>query len=383
MAHWLFGEEHEALRRTVRSFVQKELVPHLERWEESQEIPREVFRRCGELGFFGLKFPEEYGGQGGDYLASAVFKEEVARSGSVGLAGALGVHSGVALPPIFKFGTEEQKRRFLVPGIAGEKVGALAVTEPDAGSDVASIQTTARRDGDSYVLNGSKIFITNGVYADFALVAAKTNPSAGHRGISLFLVERGTPGFSVGRKLAKAGMLCSDTGYLSFEDCRVPAENLLGEENRGFYLIMDGFQWERLMMALVSVGVAEVALEQTVGYVRSRTQFGQPVARFQAVAHRLVDMATRLEMIRGLTYQALWLFVQGKPCLKEVSMAKLAATEAAHRIAGEALQLHGGYGYMKEYPIERIWRDTRVGTIVAGTSEIMREIVAREMELYR
>lgn len=381
MKHWLFQEEHEALRQAVRRFVQKEIVPNTEKWEEAQEIPRSLFRRCGELGFFGLKFPEEYGGQGGDYLAAAVFKEEVARSGCLGVLAALGVHSGVVLPPLYKFGTEEQRRRYLVPGIAGEKVGALAVTEPNAGSDVASLQTTARREGDFYVLNGSKIFITNGVNADFVIVAAKTRPEAGHRGISLFIVDRRTPGFEVGQKLQKAGLHSSDTGYLIFDNCRVPAANLLGEENRGFYMLMEGFQWERLLLALGAVGMAEAALAHALTYARQRVQFGQPIGRFQAVGHRLAEMATRLEMIRNLTYHALWLFHTGQPCLKEVSMAKLAATEIAHQIAGEALQLHGGYGYMREYPIERIWRDTRVATIVAGTSEIMREIIAREMKI--
>ncbi|WP_027719022.1 acyl-CoA dehydrogenase family protein [Desulfovirgula thermocuniculi] len=381
MKHWLFQEEHEALRQAVRRFVQKEIVPNTEKWEEAQEIPRSLFRRCGELGFFGLKFPEEYGGQGGDYLAAAVFKEEVARSGCLGVLAALGVHSGVVLPPLYKFGTEEQRRRYLVPGIAGEKVGALAVTEPNAGSDVASLQTTARREGDFYVLNGSKIFITNGVNADFVIVAAKTRPEAGHRGISLFIVDRRTPGFEVGQKLQKAGLHSSDTGYLIFDNCRVPAANLLGEENRGFYMLMEGFQWERLLLALGAVGMAEAALAHALTYARQRVQFGQPIGRFQAVGHRLAEMATRLEMIRNLTYHALWLFHTGQPCLKEVSMAKLAATEIAHQIAGEALQLHGGYGYMREYPIERIWRDTRVATIVAGTSEIMREIIAREMKV--
>ena len=381
MKHWLFQEEHEALLQAVRRFVQKEIVPNTEKWEEAQEIPRSLFRRCGELGFFGLKFPEEYGGQGGDYLAAAVFKEEVARSGCLGVLAALGVHSGVVLPPLYKFGTEEQRRRYLVPGIAGEKVGALAVTEPNAGSDVASLQTTARREGDFYVLNGSKIFITNGVNADFVIVAAKTRPEAGHRGISLFIVDRRTPGFEVGQKLQKAGLHSSDTGYLIFDNCRVPAANLLGEENRGFYMLMEGFQWERLLLALGAVGMAEAALAHALTYARQRVQFGQPIGRFQAVGHRLAEMATRLEMIRNLTYHALWLFHTGQPCLKEVSMAKLAATEIAHQIAGEALQLHGGYGYMREYPIERIWRDTRVATIVAGTSEIMREIIAREMKV--
>lgn len=381
MKHWLFQEEHEALRQAVRRFVQKEVVPNTEKWEEAQEIPRSLFRRCGELGFFGLKFPEEYGGQGGDYIAAAVFKEEVARSGCLGVLAALGVHSGVVLPPLYKFGTEEQRRRYLVPGIAGEKVGALAVTEPNAGSDVASLQTTARREGDFYVLNGSKIFITNGVNADFVIVAAKTRPEAGHRGISLFIVDRRTPGFEVGQKLQKAGLHSSDTGYLIFDNCRVPAANLLGEENRGFYMLMEGFQWERLLLALGAVGMAEAALAHALTYARQRVQFGQPIGRFQAVGHRLAEMATRLEMIRNLTYHALWLFHTGQPCLKEVSMAKLAATEIAHQIAGEALQLHGGYGYMREYPIERIWRDTRVATIVAGTSEIMREIIAREMKI--
>ncbi len=379
MAHWLFKEEHEILRKSIRSFVQKEITPHVEEWEEKGEFPADLFRRLGELGFLGLKYAEQYGGSGEDYVADAVFVEEMARCGSGGVQAGVGAHAHLATPPIYKFGNEEQKQRFLVPAIKGEKIGALGITEPNAGSDVASLATTAVSDGDHYVVNGSKMFITNGVRADFVVLAVKTNPRAGHKGLSFLVVEKGTPGFTVGKKLDKLGWRPSDTGELIFENCRVPKENLLGEENRGFYYIMQNFQWERLILALGAVSAAELALEEALRYARQRVQFGKPIGKFQVIRHKLADLATAIETGRCLTYHALSKFVRGEDAVTEVSMAKIVACEAHNRVADEALQIHGGYGYMMEFPVQRYWRDARIGTIGGGTTEVMKEIIAKRI----
>lgn len=379
MARWLFGEEHEILRKSIRSFVQKEIVPHVEEWEEKGEFPAELFLRLGELGFLGLKYTEEYGGSGEDYVADAVFVEEMARCGSGGVHAGIGAHAHLATPPVYKFGSEEQKQRFLVPAIRGEKIGALGITEPNAGSDVSALATTAVKNGSHYVVNGSKIFITNGVRADFIVLAVKTSPRAGHKGISFLLVEKGTPGFTVGRSLAKLGWHPSDTGELFFENCFVPEENLLGEENQGFYYIMQNFQWERLVLALGAVSAAELALEEALRYARQRVQFGKPIGKFQVIRHKLADMATVIETARCLTYHALSKFVRGEDAVTEVSMAKIVACEAHNQVADGALQIHGGYGYMMEFPVQRYWRDARIGTIGGGTTEVMKEIIARRI----
>ncbi|MGB9903365.1 MAG: acyl-CoA dehydrogenase family protein [Desulfotomaculales bacterium] len=379
MAHWLFKEEHEILRKSVRSFVQKEITPFVEEWEEKGEFPRDLFKRMGDLGFLGLKYAEEYGGSGEDYVADAVFVEELARCGSGGVQAGIGAHTNIATPPVYRFGNEEQKQRFLVPAIKGEKIAALGITEPNAGSDVASIATTAVLEGDHYVVNGSKMFITNGVRADFVVLAVKTAPGAGYKGLSFLVVEKGTPGFSVGRALEKVGWRPSDTGELVFENCRVPKENLLGEENMGFSYIMQNFQWERLVMALGAVSAAELALEEALGYARQRTQFGRPIGKLQVIRHKLADMATAIEKARCLTYHALYLYSNGEDAVTEVSMAKIVACEAAQRVADEALQIHGGYGYMMEFPVQRYWRDARIGTIGGGTTEIMKEIIAKRI----
>ncbi|MCL6612098.1 MAG: acyl-CoA dehydrogenase family protein [Peptococcaceae bacterium] len=379
MAHWLFREEHDMLRRSVRSWVEKEIKPRVEEWEEKGEFPREVFARAGELGFLGLTYPEEYGGSGVDYLAGAVFIEELARCGSGGVQAGLGASVCLAGPHIYRFGSEELKRRFLPPTISGEKIGALGITEPNAGSDVASIQTVARDAGDHYVVNGSKIFITNGVRADYVVTAVKTDPGAGHRGISLLVIEKGTPGFSVAKKLDKLGWGASDTGELIFEDCPVPKANLVGEENAGFYYIMQNFAWERLIMALGAVSGAQLAMEEAINYSHQRVQFGRPLAKFQATRHKIADMAALIETARCLTYHALSLFVAGEDAVTAVAMAKIYACEAANRVTDEAVQIHGGYGYMMEYPVQRYWRDARIGTIGGGTTEIMKEIIADRM----
>jgi acyl-CoA dehydrogenase len=376
-----FGDEHEALRESIRSFIEREIRPHAPEWETAEEFPRELFTRMGELGFLGLKYPEEYGGQGGDHLHDAVLTEEMGRCGSGGVAAGIGGHIGIATPPIFTFGTEEQKQRWLVPSIKGEKIAALAITEPGAGSDVAGIKTFARRDGDEYVVNGGKTFITNGVRGDIFVTAVKTTEAGGHQGLSFLVLEREMPGFTVSRKLEKLGWHASDTGELAFSDVRVPVENLLGEENKGFYLVMANFQWERLLMALGAVGGMQAMFERSLAYVKEREAFGRPIGSFQAIRHKLAEMATLVEACRDYTYHGLRLFAAGQDCLREVSIAKLFCTEAAVKVADDAVQVHGGYGYMREYDVERGLRDARLGPIGGGTSEIMKEIIGKQLGL--
>jgi len=377
-----FGEEHEELRETVARFVTKEIAPNVAEWEAAREFPRELYRRCAELGFLGLKFPEAYGGQGGTHLHDAIWVEELARSGgSGGVAAGLNAHASIAMPPIFSFGTEEQKQRWLVPGIAGEKIGALGITEPGAGSDVASISTTARKVDGGYVVNGAKTFITNGVRADFLVCACKTSEEGGHHGISFLVLEREMPGYEVSRKLEKMGWHSSDTGELSFTDVEVPAENLLGEENGGFKLIMANFAWERLLMAIGAVGAMRRLLDLTVAYAGEREAFGRPIGKFQAIRHQVAEMGVKAETSRALTHNALRLFHEGRDCIREVSMAKLLTQRAVLEIADQSLQIHGGYGYMREYGIERAVRDARLGPIGGGTDEIMKEIVGKGMGL--
>jgi acyl-CoA dehydrogenase len=377
-----FGEEHEELRQTVARFVSNEIAPHVDEWEEAREFPRELFGRCAELGFLGLKFPKELGGQGGTHLHDAVWVEELARSGgSGGVAAGLNAHTSIAMPPIFKFGTEEQKQRWLPAGIAGEKIGALGITEPGAGSDVASLSTTAVRHGDTYVVNGAKTFITNGVRADFLVCACKTSEAGGHGGISFLVLEREMPGYEVSRKLEKMGWHSSDTGEISFSDVEVPAENLLGEENGGFKLIMANFAWERLLMAIGAVGAMQKLIDLTVAYATDRKAFGRPIGKFQAIRHHVAEMATKAETCRALTYNGLRLFHEDQDCIQEVSMAKLLTQRAVLEIADQSLQIHGGYGYMREYGIERAVRDARLGPIGGGTDEIMKEIIGKTMGL--
>ncbi|OJU86169.1 MAG: acyl-CoA dehydrogenase [Solirubrobacterales bacterium 70-9] len=377
-----FGAEHEELRQTVARFVAAEVAPHVDEWERAEEVPRELYRRCAELGFLGLKFPEAYGGQGGDHLHDAVWVEELARSGgSGGVAAGLNAHASIALPPIFNFGDEDQRQRWLVPGIAGEKIGALGITEPGAGSDVAAIATTARKTADGYVVNGAKTFITNGVRADFLVCACKTSEAGGHGGISFLVLEREMPGYEVTRKLEKLGWQSSDTGELSFTDVEVPAANLLGEENGGFKLIMANFAWERLLMAIGAVGAMQRLIETAVAYATDRKAFGCPIGKFQAIRHQIAEMATKAEVSRALTYDALRLFQAGRPCIGEVSMAKLHSQRAVLEIADQTLQIHGGYGYTREYGIERAVRDARLGPIGGGTDEVMKEIIGKTMGL--
>jgi acyl-CoA dehydrogenase len=377
-----FGEEHAELRETVRRFVSTEIAPNVDRWEAAREFPVELYRRCAALGFLGLKFPERYGGQGGTHLHDAVWVEELARSGgSGGVAAGLNAHASIALPPIYNFGTENQRQRWLAPGIAGEKIGALGITEPGAGSDVAGISTFAKRIDGGYLVNGAKTFITNGVRADFLICAVKTTREGGHHGLSFLVLEREMPGYRVAQKLEKMGWHSSDTGELSFTDVEVPDENLLGEENEGFRLIMGNFAWERLLMAIGAVGAMQRLIEVTVSYALEREAFGRAIGKFQAIRHQIAEMATEAEAARALTYSALRLFHEGRDCIREVSMAKLMTQRAVLEIADRSLQIHGGYGYMREYGIERAVRDARLGPIGGGSDEIMKEILGKQMGL--
>lgn len=380
MSYDVFQPVHEDFRRSLREFVEKELAPHAEEWEEAEEFPRDVYRRLGEQGFLGMSYPEEYGGDD-DQLAEAVFHEEITRCGSAGVAAGIGAHVAIAMPQINRFGTKEQKEKYLIPGIKGETVGALGITEPEAGSDVAGIRTYAVKDGSDWIINGSKTFITNGVRCDWVVVAAKTDRDKGYAGISQFIVDRGTPGFETSRKLKKLGWRASDTGELSFIDCRVPGDALLGELNKGFFQIMANFVWERLVMALGAVAGAQLLFEAALQYAKERKAFGKPIGKFQAVSHQLADMITEIELGRAFTYHVLKLYVQGGNPVKEVAMAKLYTCDMACRVADRALQIYGGYGYMEEYPIARAYRDMRLGPIGGGTREIMREIIARSYGL--
>ena len=344
-----FTDEHETLRESVRRFVANELRPHASEWEDARWFPDEVFGALARVGFLGLKYPEEYGGQGGDYLHDAVFAEEMARCGSGGLAAGVGAHVGIATPPVWKFGTEDQKRRYLAPAIAGEKIAALAITEPGAGSDVASIATRAERVDGGYVVNGEKTYITNGVRAAFYVTAVKTPAQGGHHGLSFLIVDAGE-GVSAS-KLDKLGWHASDTATVAFQDAFVAEENLLGEEHEGFRLVMANFQWERLLMALGAVGAMDVALERTIAFTRERHAFGRPLTGHQAVRHRLVELATTVHTCRCVTYDALRRFAAGEDAVREVTMAKLATQRAAFEVMDACLQLHGGAGYMREYEI--------------------------------
>ncbi|PTX61870.1 acyl-CoA dehydrogenase [Melghirimyces profundicolus] len=379
MSHWMFNEEHEMFRKTVRKFVDKEVVPHVEEWEEAGEVPRSLFERSGELGYLGIKFPEEYGGGGMDFITEAVFLEELTKCGSSGIGAAIGAHIGIAMTPVWRFGNHEQKKKYLEPAIQGKRIAALGITEPGAGSDVASISTRAEKRGDHYVLNGSKTFITNGVQADYVVVAAKTSDGPKHRNISLFIVERSWEGFSAGKKLDKLGWRASDTGELYFENVKVPKENRIGEENHGFQYMMTNFQWERIMMALTSVALAEKALDDAIRYSKERTQFGRSLHRFQVLRHKMVDMAVDIEKAKNMTYRAVYLCNRGKDVTTEATMAKAYAGEMVSRVCDQALQIHGGNGYMMEYPVQRYWRDARIQSIGGGTTQIMNEILVKRL----
>ncbi len=377
-----FTDEHEQLRETIGRWVSTEIAPHVDEWETAREFPRELYRRAGELGFLGLKYPVELGGQGGDYVHDAVWAEELAAAGASGGVGAgLGAHTGIATPPIHRFGTPEQHERFLRPAIAGERIAALGITEPGAGSDVASIRTFARKVDGGYVVNGSKTFITNGVRADFLVCAVKTSEDGGHQGLSFLILERDMPGYEVVSKLEKMGWHSSDTGELSFTDVEVPAENLLGDENRGFYLIMENFAWERLLMSLGAVGAMRRLLATAIEYASEREAFGRPIGKFQVIRQKIAEIGVKAEVGRALTYHALRTYLAGENAIADVTKAKLFTQRACVEVADEVVQILGGYGYMREYGVERALRDARLGPIGGGTDEIMKEILGRQLGL--
>lgn len=378
--HYIFTEEHERLREVARAFAEKELAPHAEEWEETT-FPNSVFHRMGELGLLGLNKPEEYGGQGGDYYTGIVLAEELARSRSGGLAMAVILHAHIVMNTLLEFGTQAQKRQWVVPAIQGTSILSIGITEPDAGSDVAGTKTTAVRRGDEWVINGTKTFISNGDRADVIVLLARTENRPGHDAYTLFLVPMDTPGVSRGKPLHKLGMRASDTSLLTFEDVHVPADAVLGQEGRGFYHVMAGFQNERLISAASSICLAEVAFEDTLRYALNRTAFGSPIGRFQAIRHKFAEMATQIELTREFLYSCAWRYQNGDYPVREISMLKLQASRAAVSIADECIQIHGGAGYMTEYGVERIWRDLRLYRIGGGTDEIMLDVIGRSIGL--
>lgn len=371
-----FTEEHKMFRDSVRLFVEKEIIPYAGEWEKEGKIPRELFKKLGDHGFLGINHKEAYGGSDADIFYSVAYLEELAKSGFAGVCAAVSVHQYMATNHLAEAGSHELKEKYLKPSIDGRFVGAIAVSEPGAGSDVGSLQTTAVRDGDEYVINGSKTFITNGVYSDFVVVACKTDLKAGINGISLIIVDRDTPGFSA-TALKKIGWHSSDTGELAFDNVRVPASNIVGKENMGFFYIMESFQLERLVAGIMGIGGGEMCIEMTLKYMNERETFGRKINKYQVIRHDIVNLATELEAAKQLTYNTCWLYQQGEVPVKESSMVKLLVTELGNKIVDHCLQYFGGYGYMEEYPIARAYRDARVGTIVGGTSQIMREILSK------
>jgi acyl-CoA dehydrogenase len=370
-----FKETHRIFRDAVARFVQKEIKPHVEEWEEAGEFPRELYHKAAELGILGACYPEEWSGVETDVFHEVVVTEELIRSGSGGLAAGLMSHS-IALPPIVSMGTPEQKERFIPPVLRGEKIAALGITEPGGGSDVANIRTRAERDGDWYVVNGTKTMITSGTRADLVTMAVRTG-GPGYKGVSLLVVETDAPGFTVSKKLRKMGWWASDTAELSMNDVRVPAANLLGEEGGAFYGVMQNFQKERLYLAVMANSTAQIALEESIKYAQIREAFGRTLAGFQVTRHKLVDMAVLVEVSREFAYRVAARIQAGENMVKEVSMAKIFSTDICDRVCHAAVQIHGGYGYMREYPVERLYRDSRILSIGGGTTEIMKEIISK------
>jgi len=372
--------EHELFRAQLRRFVDTEVKPHAEAWETEGHVPRAVIARMGELGFLGVRHSEEYGGSAMDTVATAVLGEEMGRSTFGGFAATVLVHTDMASPHLANAGTPEQQAHWMPDLIAGRKVCAVAVTEPDAGSDVAAMRSTAHRDGDDWVLNGTKMYITNGVLGDLVFVAAKTDTAAkGSRGVSMFAVEKGTPGFSVGRALRKQGWLSSDTAELVFQDCRIPHANLLGGENRGFYAIMRNFQNERVVLGAQAMGEAQAAIAVTLDWVRQRRAFGATLWDKQAIRQKLAMLSAEVEAARRLVYHAAWLDAQGRDCVREVSMVKALCGELVNKVMYACQQFHGGMGYLRESAIERMVRDARIQSIGGGATEVMLEEVAKRM----
>lgn len=375
-----FGEKHRMFRATVRQFVEEDITPYVDEWEELQQIPRELFLKLGDLGFLGIEYPVEYGGGDGDLWMTIVFAEELARCRAGGVAFSIIVHTDMSSPWLLRLGTERQIKRYLPDIVRGKKICALAITEPAAGSDMAGITTKAVRDGNDWVLNGSKTFTTNGYYGDLYFVSARTSSEGPrHRQLSQFLVERDSDGVSVTKKLDKTGMLSSDTAEVVFDDVRLGEDNLLGQQDRGFHQLASGLQRERLLAAVLSVSASDHALEDTKEYLSNRTAFNRKLMDMQVLRHRFADLKTKVEAARQLTYHAASKLASLEEAEAEVSMAKLFATEVANSVAYECVQFHGGYGYIRETTVERFSRDYRLWTIAAGSSEIMREIISKKI----
>jgi acyl-CoA dehydrogenase len=370
-----FTEEHQIFRTSVRKFVEREIKPHIDHWEDEELFPVELYKKAADAGFLGLEYPEAYGGSPCDKFMNIAYTEEMIRAGSVGLVAGLGSYS-IAMPPVLSMGTEKQKQQFLVPVLKGGKISALGITEPNAGSDVANIRTRAVRNGDHYIVNGSKTFITSGCRAHFITTAVRTG-GAGYKGVSLLMIDSSTPGFTVAKKIRKMGWNASDTAELSFMDCRVPVENMLGGEGQGFVGIMINFQNERLALAVMAHAVAELALEESIKYAKTREAFGRTLSGFQVTRHKLVDMATRVEVAKQFNYRVAAKMQAGQDAIRDVSMAKNFACEVCDKVVYDAVQIHGGYGYAREYLVERLYRDSRILGIGGGTTEIMKEIISK------
>lgn len=371
-----FTEEHQLFRASLQDFLQKEVVPHIEKWEKTGTIERFIWKKFGEMGFFGIAYPEAYGGLNLDLFYTVIFLEELQKIKSSGFAAAMWAHAYLAMTHLNAEGSERIKQEYLKPSIAGEKIGALCISEPFGGSDVAGMRTTAEKKGNKYVINGSKTFITNGVYADYYVVAAKTTPSAGNKGISIFLVDTNSKGIAA-TKLDKLGWRASDTAEIAFDNVEIPEENLMGEENKGFPYIMQHFALERLIMAINAHARAEYAIDYTLDYMSEREAFGKSLDKYQALRHTMVEHATEVEHIKLFNYAAVARLNQGEYVVKEATMAKLKSTKVADQAIYDCLQMLGGYGYMEEYPLARLMRDSRLGPIGGGTSEIMKEILSK------
>jgi alkylation response protein AidB-like acyl-CoA dehydrogenase len=371
-------EEHKMFQKFIRDFAKKEISPLVEEAEEKNIFPKQLFKMMGEMAFLCPRYPEEIGGGGGDKITEIIMAEELNRI-NAGIAASLMVQGGLSTQPIYRYGSQEQKEKILIPAVKGEKIGAFALTEPNSGSDAASIKTRAVRDGNEYIINGTKIFITNGPICDYAVVAAYTDPSKRGEGISLFIVEKESPGFSVSRKLDKVGNRSIETGELVFEDCRVPAANLIGgKEGGGFSMLADTLTSGRITYGGRCTGTAQAAYELTVQYAKERIQFGKPIIKFQNTRFKLAEMAMSIDLMRTYTYRVAAMYDQGKKVRKEAAMVKLFTAETLQKILADSMQIHGGYGYMMEYPIQRFWRDGKLFTITEGTSEIQRLVIARE-----
>ena len=371
-----FTEEHEVFRASFKDFLQKEVVPHIEKWEKTGSIERFIWKKFGEMGYFGLSTPEEYGGMDLDLFYTIIFLEEMQKINSGGFAAAIWAHEYLAMTHLNKEGNHEQKQKYLVPSVEGDRIGCLCITEPFGGSDVAGMRSTAIKQGDKYILNGSKTFITNGVYSDYLIVAAKTDPSDKYKGISIFVVDRDAKGISA-TKLDKLGWRASDTGEIAFDNVEIPAENLLGEEGKGFPYIMQHFALERLLMGVNAHARAEYAVDYAIKYMEERIAFGKSLDKFQVLRHKVAEIASRVDMCREYNYSITKRLNDGQYVVKEASMSKLLSTKMADEVIYDALQLLGGYGYMEEYPMARLLRDSRLGPIGGGTSEILKEIIAK------